>query len=235
MSLTPDKKKKIIQRDGAECVNCGTWEGLTVDHFIPTSKGGTDYVSNLQTLCFYCNQRKGDTMPTDQEMVVHLERLANIKKNKPVDWGNLKIPNIGTPDGMLEYFKQSTDKTKRKKKKDPFFNPSSPNYMKPNSVKKTEFSKQVPRYVKYLEWNVYADFWLKLKKEDVGKIFRTDLDFKENQRWETALKVSPECYCESDKLQWNLSREHTIDVKKKTTWCWDSYNRSIEKRRLELV
>jgi hypothetical protein len=38
---------------------------MTRDHIIPRSRGGADTLENSQCLCYYCNQRKGNTMPDD--------------------------------------------------------------------------------------------------------------------------------------------------------------------------
>jgi hypothetical protein len=48
-------------RDGKETM-------FTKDHIIPKSKGGTDEISNLQTMCLPCNNAKGDKVfPAKQE------------------------------------------------------------------------------------------------------------------------------------------------------------------------
>ena len=40
------------------------FSGLTVDHILPRSRGGTDHLDNLQLLCLGCNSSKGNrTMP----------------------------------------------------------------------------------------------------------------------------------------------------------------------------
>ena len=41
----------------------GNWILMTKDHITPKSRGGRDHLSNLQTMCDQCNNRKGDTIP----------------------------------------------------------------------------------------------------------------------------------------------------------------------------
>lgn len=65
----PTKKRKLVkERDNYTCVLCGCDDKsiLTVDHIIPTSRGGgRNAMSNLQTLCQPCNNTKGNSLPTD--------------------------------------------------------------------------------------------------------------------------------------------------------------------------
>lgn len=52
----------ILKRDGYRCGICGASAAdgarLEVDHKVALSRGGTNYVGNLWTLCFECNRGK---------------------------------------------------------------------------------------------------------------------------------------------------------------------------------
>jgi hypothetical protein len=56
----------VLKRDQFTCQNCGrsgVGVRLEVDHFVPVTKGGSDALDNLRTLCFECNQGKKDSYP----------------------------------------------------------------------------------------------------------------------------------------------------------------------------
>jgi hypothetical protein len=60
----------ILARDQWTCCSCGRsarHEGvlLEVDHIVPRSRGGTNAIDNLQTLCRKCNQGKSNRDSTD--------------------------------------------------------------------------------------------------------------------------------------------------------------------------
>jgi 5-methylcytosine-specific restriction endonuclease McrA len=61
-TITQRRRKRVFNRDGNKCLQCGRTWGLTLDHIIPRSRGGTNRQNNLQTLCHPCNQRKADTL-----------------------------------------------------------------------------------------------------------------------------------------------------------------------------
>lgn len=64
-------KRVLIQRDGLMCSICcypmkphadprKDPDGVTIDHRVPKSRGGTDHISNLQLAHRRCNAERGD-------------------------------------------------------------------------------------------------------------------------------------------------------------------------------
>ncbi len=67
MSKTPripipeSVRNYVFQRDNYQCQSCDKTHPetqLQIDHIIPLAKGGSNDISNLQTLCCQCNQQK---------------------------------------------------------------------------------------------------------------------------------------------------------------------------------
>ena len=64
------------QQEG-RCNGCRTefpFRAFAVDHIIPTSRGGTDHIENLQLLCGHCNRTKGNG--TMAELMVRLRETG---------------------------------------------------------------------------------------------------------------------------------------------------------------
>ena len=79
--VTPKMKTYILKRDNYTCQICGISKGLfdsfiphlgdylllEVDHIVPVASGGYgDDENNLQTLCWRCNRKKGNTKTNEE-------------------------------------------------------------------------------------------------------------------------------------------------------------------------
>lgn len=63
-------RHEVFKRDGYRCVECGNTNKtsvLEIDHIIPVSRGGSDELDNLQTMCYECNKVKNDKVYTKKE------------------------------------------------------------------------------------------------------------------------------------------------------------------------
>ena len=61
-------RRAIFTRDGHTCAYCKAKEELTVDHILPSSRGGQDIWENLITSCLRCNLKKGNRTPKEAGM-----------------------------------------------------------------------------------------------------------------------------------------------------------------------
>ncbi len=67
----PVSRRTILARDNFTCQYCGGSPGraqLTVDHVVPSSRGGASTWENVVTACLACNQRKGNRTPEEAGM-----------------------------------------------------------------------------------------------------------------------------------------------------------------------
>ena len=61
--ISGDVRHAVYLRDNYRCRFCGKGDedyDLQIDHIKPVSKGGTNHIRNLQTLCEDCNKEKGN-------------------------------------------------------------------------------------------------------------------------------------------------------------------------------
>jgi len=64
-------RRNIFERDENTCQYCRKKyerSGLTLDHVIPRSRGGTSTWTNIVLACIKCNMRKGDRLLTEINM-----------------------------------------------------------------------------------------------------------------------------------------------------------------------
>lgn len=60
-SFTQAEWEELVARYDHHCLRCGLqFTKLTVDHVVPLTKKGTNFIANIQPLCKPCNGKKGD-------------------------------------------------------------------------------------------------------------------------------------------------------------------------------
>ena len=61
--VTAAEWKEILAFYGHRCGRCERSQNLSMDHYLPLAKGGTNTWDNVWPLCMSCNRRKHATMP----------------------------------------------------------------------------------------------------------------------------------------------------------------------------
>lgn len=100
-TIPPKLTLKVLKRDNYKCLICGKSPSthpelsLEVDHILPVSKGGTNDLENMQTLCFYCNRGKGNddrlNMGIKERIDILLERINPEILNQLSAEGSVKV------------------------------------------------------------------------------------------------------------------------------------------------
>lgn len=73
-------RNSIHKRDGYRCSYCNSTRNLTIDHIIPSSRGGGNFWENLTSCCGNCNTKKSNRTP--EEAGMRLLRPARAPINK---------------------------------------------------------------------------------------------------------------------------------------------------------
>ena len=102
-------RKTIAARDEYTCQYCGLrpvnksgrpdMSKLTLDHVIPSSKGGRTHWSNLLLACAPCNASKADRTPAEANMVARKKP----KKPSPLDIARMQVAGLDTPVEWVTY------------------------------------------------------------------------------------------------------------------------------------
>jgi 5-methylcytosine-specific restriction endonuclease McrA len=59
--ITRKRRHAIYARDNHTCLWCGSTESLTLDHFTPRCRRGSNKTENLFTACMRCNRNRGNS------------------------------------------------------------------------------------------------------------------------------------------------------------------------------
>ena len=71
----------LYQRQGGYCAGCDHHfqsRNLTIDHVVPSSKGGIDDIANFQVLCHACNQLRGDG--SQEQLMAELKARGHVNR-----------------------------------------------------------------------------------------------------------------------------------------------------------
>ncbi|KAL1314404.1 hypothetical protein HN51_041213 [Arachis hypogaea] len=105
-------RKNILFRDNYTCQYCSSHENLTIDHVVPTARGGEWTWENLVTACSKCNSKKGQK--TLEEAKMTLNKIPKAPKEydilaMPLTSAALRMLTIrkGTPEEWRQYLRSS--------------------------------------------------------------------------------------------------------------------------------
>jgi hypothetical protein len=98
-ALTKAQRKKLLEKLGRKCAECGARTKLQIDHIVPRSRRGTNDEGNLQILCASCNARKRNKLMAEARRTdVHLTSGGHQLDVSVVSPSDSLIPDSLNPD-----------------------------------------------------------------------------------------------------------------------------------------
>lgn len=94
-------RRAVYMRDKGRCQYCGdrlSLRDFTIDHVLPTSRGGQTKWDNVVTCCGTCNRRKADRTPGEARMRL----LSKPVKPRSLGPGGLQ-PFSGVPEDWKDF------------------------------------------------------------------------------------------------------------------------------------
>lgn len=81
--ITDQEWLSLLEKYNNSCTNCSSKENIQADHIIPISKGGANYIWNIQPLCKVCNLTKAtkiiDYRPKENIPQEYIDFLATLE------------------------------------------------------------------------------------------------------------------------------------------------------------
>ena len=75
-SWTHSEWTALVAEFGGHCAYCGALAPLTVDHRVPLSRGGSNWIGNLIPACARCNKKKGRRTEEEFRALLEIEVLV---------------------------------------------------------------------------------------------------------------------------------------------------------------
>jgi 5-methylcytosine-specific restriction endonuclease McrA len=90
-------RKNVHLRDQHTCQYCGSQDNLTLDHVMPSSRGGTSSWENVVTACSPCNAKKGNKTPEEAGLILNRPPIRPSLLMK-IDWGDIFGDELGATE-----------------------------------------------------------------------------------------------------------------------------------------
>lgn len=87
LDISPKVKDAVWERDGHQCILCGSPQAMPNAHYIARSHGGLGIEQNITTLCLKCHHAYDNTA----ERVAIKEQIKTYLQSQYPDWDESKL------------------------------------------------------------------------------------------------------------------------------------------------